>query len=94
MIIPSKRPAELPPSTGSYQGEMVKCQKEDRHTNQGITEGIKEFLASKDIRLEFYRDEKTKDIMVRIIQNRSGRIIREVPERDMLNDNGRVNVTI
>jgi uncharacterized FlaG/YvyC family protein len=46
---------------------------------QRIGEGIDRVLFRGDIRLEFEASEESGDIMMRVIQKRTGQVIREIP---------------
>lgn len=81
-------------SVSFYQDEMERLPQAQGDTAQKIADAIKEFLTSRDVRLEFYLDENTGDIMARIIQNKSGRIIREIPGRVILGEIGTIDVTV
>jgi uncharacterized FlaG/YvyC family protein len=59
---------------GIEQTRQVKA-----YTDQKIAVGIKNFLVLHDVRLEFSIDKNTGEIMLRIINNPSGRIVREIP---------------
>ncbi len=50
-----------------------------RDVAQGIAEGIDRFLVRGEIRLEFVPCEESGDIMMRVIQERTGQVIREIP---------------
>jgi uncharacterized FlaG/YvyC family protein len=46
-----------------------------------IAEGITRFFTSKGVRVEFFFDKNTRQIKLRVIDNESGRTIREIPEK-------------
>ncbi len=64
----------------SSRGNGVECFRErEREVTEGIAEGIDRVLTRGEIRLEFVPREESGDIMMRVIQKRTGRVIREIP---------------
>jgi hypothetical protein len=46
---------------------------------QAIEDGLAQFLDPQDIRIEFQKNISTGEVVSRIIQNQSGRVVREIP---------------
>ncbi|MBL7180119.1 MAG: flagellar protein FlaG [Desulfobacterales bacterium] len=63
-------------------------------TTQKIADGIKNFLTSRDVRLEFSIDKNAGEITVRIIQNQTDRIIREISGGMILGGIGTIDETV
>jgi uncharacterized FlaG/YvyC family protein len=61
---------------------------------QRIADGIKNFLVLNDVRLEFSIDKDTGGITVRIINNPSNRLIREIPGGVILGGIGTIDKTV
>lgn len=66
-------------SPGGAQGKGVDWFRErERDLGRKIGEGIDRVIASGEMRLKFVPREDRKDIMMRVIQKRTGRLIREI----------------
>ena len=88
---PLKRPS-LPTNSDLQGVEQLRLAKAD--TTQRISDGIKKFLTSRDVRLEYSIDKNTGKITVWIINNHSNRIIREIPGRVILGGIGTIDKTV
>jgi hypothetical protein len=64
------------PFAPSQMGEPPKTEVD---LDQTIKEGLPQFLDSQDVRMEFGKDKNTGQVVVRIIQQLTGRVIREGP---------------
>jgi uncharacterized FlaG/YvyC family protein len=79
----------------SSRGNRVDLfQERKRDVAQGVREGIDSFFITGDLRLEFERSEETGDIMVKVIQKRTGRLIREIPAKLISDVPGIIDETV
>lgn len=50
-----------------------------------VIEGIKGYLKRHDTRLEYYVDKETRKVAIKIINNETQEVIREIPPEEVLN---------
>ena len=75
---PYLRPRMRPAGLRFDRPQAEESQKTEVDLNQTIKEGLDLFLDSQDIRVEFQKDKTSGEVVVRIIQNQSGRVVREI----------------
>jgi uncharacterized FlaG/YvyC family protein len=66
----------------NLQDGKVSSQKREeslRQINLSISKVIRQFLESTDLRLDFEIDNKNKCVSIKVINNFSGEVIREIP---------------
>jgi len=66
----------------NLQDEKVSSQKNNEslmQTNPSASKIVRRFCESTDVRLDFEIDNKRKSISVKVINNASGKVIREIP---------------
>jgi hypothetical protein len=78
-LMPYIRPRMRPPGLRFDRPQAEESQKTEVDLTQTIKEGLDLFLDSQDIRVEFQKNKTTGEVVVRIIQNQSGQVIREIP---------------
>jgi hypothetical protein len=74
--------------------QVEESQKTEGDLTQAIKEGLDLFLDSQDIRIEFQKNKTTGEVVVRIVQNQSGLVIKEIPVISFFRFIGGVNKTV
>jgi flagellar protein FlaG len=64
--------------------DQTKKQSASRQTRDHVSNLIQEHIGVKDFRLNFSIDQGTKTVGVRVIDAKTGRIIREIPSSQLL----------
>ena len=82
------------PAISADQNRIEQFRQNKAHTDLKIADSIDKFLTSMSVRLEFYLDDDTGNIILRIVQRQSGRIIREIPAMAIFSDAAPINETI
>lgn len=79
---PPAEKRETPDETAS--GEKIK-------DLEDITERLNERLSSKNVSMRFYIHEATDEVVVKIIDNDSHEVVKEIPPSEMLDLKGRID---
>ena len=74
--------------------QVEESQKTEADLTQTIKEGLDLFLDSQDVRIEFQKNKTTGEVVVRIIQNQSGRVVREISVISVFRFFGGFNKTV
>ena len=75
---PVEPPTEERPPQGAEPREV------DRATAEKISEAIQQFVSSMDVKLSFQVHDDTGAIMVKVINQETGEVIREIPPSRVL----------
>ena len=85
-------PAE--PQSAERQPQEKEPLKVDLATAEKIAEAIQQFVRSMDVKLNFQIHEGTGNIMVRVINEETGEVIREIPPSQVLDLAARIDKMI
>ena len=90
----SGRAAPVEPLTVESQPQDKEPRQLDRATAEKITEAIQQFVSSMDVKLNFQIHDGTGTIMVRVINEETGDLIREIPPSQILDLAARIDQMI
>ena len=90
----SGRPTPVEPQSPERQPQEKQPRRVDRATAEKIAEAIQQFVRSMDVKLNFQIHEGTGDIMVRVIHEETGEVIREIPPSQVLDLAARIDKMI
>jgi hypothetical protein len=91
---PYLRPRMRPAGLRFDRPQVEESQKTEVDLTQTIKEGLDLFLDSQDIRVEFQKNKTSGEVVVRIIQNQSGQVVREISVISFFRFVGGVNKTV
>jgi flagellar protein FlaG len=80
------RPA--PREQGAIVGRQSRPNKAgqvDRITTEKIADAIQQYVRSMDVKLKFHVHEGTGNMMVRVVNEETGELVREIPPEEILN---------
>ena len=88
------RPTQVEPRTAESQPRETEPIQIDRATAEKIAEAIKHFVSSMDVKLNFQIHDDTGTIMVRVINEETGEVVREIPPSQILDLAARIDKMI
>ena len=78
------KPAPVEPRTADSQPREKEPGRVDHATAEKIAEAIQNFVSTMDVKLNFQVHDDTGTVMVRVINQESGDVIREIPPSQIL----------
>jgi flagellar protein FlaG len=80
----SSRPAPVEPRTAESQPPEKEPKQVDRATAEKIADAIQHFVSTMDVKLNFQVHDDTGTVMVRVVNQESGEVVREIPPSQVL----------
>ena len=90
----SGRPVPAEPRTAESRTQERAPKQVDRATAEKIAEAIQQFVSSMDVKLNFQIHDGTGTVMVRVINEETGDVIREIPPSQVLDLAARIDKMI
>ena len=83
-VSPRLRRPSLSVNRASLQQKDKRLHRIDLNTTEKLSETFQQYVDYRNVRLEFQVDEGTRKLMVKVVDEESGRVIREIPWGQMI----------